>query len=163
MVSAHIDRTVRSEIAPAGNPSALLSRKSRAFMVFSALGLVLVLGIARWLEPDARGHGTHTQLGLLPCSLLTITGYKCPSCGMTTAFAWSVRGNLVRAWQSNPVGMLMVPVCVLLVPWLLVGAARGRPWGTKTLEGPLIAVVVAAVALSLAAWTLRLLLWRVLG
>jgi hypothetical protein len=163
MVSAHIDRTPRPELASRSVPSPKLGRTSRVFMVFSALGLMGVLGIARWLEPDARGHGTHTQLGLYPCTFLTLTGYKCPSCGMTTAFAWTVRGRLGQAWRSNPAGSLIAPVCVLMVPWLLVGAARGRPLGAKTLEGPLIAVVVAAVALSLAAWTLRLLFWRVLG
>jgi hypothetical protein len=163
MVSAHVDRTSRPGLAPRGIPNQSLGRTTRGVMVLMAVGLLGVLGLARWLRPDPRGYGTHTQLGLFPCAFWTMTGYRCPSCGMTTAFAWTVRGRPDRAWRANPAGTLIVPMCALLVPWLVVGAARGRPWGTKTLDGPLIAVVVAAVALSLVVWTLRLLLWRVLG
>src|SRR5690606_27831172 len=32
-----------------------------------------VLVLARMLEPDARGHGTHEQLGLPPCGFLELT------------------------------------------------------------------------------------------
>jgi Protein of unknown function (DUF2752) len=115
----------------------------------------VVFALARWLEPDRRGYGTHTQLGLPPCHFQWATGYRCPSCGMTTAFAWFVRGRFDRSWQANPVGSLLAPTCLLLVPWLLVGAARGRtPW-FGTLERPLIGLVVATVALSLLSWTIR--------
>ena len=31
--------------------------------------------------------GTHQQLGLPPCNFVTLTGYPCPACGMTTSFA----------------------------------------------------------------------------
>ena len=37
------------------------------------LGLVV---LARRLEPDPRGFGTHTQLGLRPCSFLRATGRR---------------------------------------------------------------------------------------
>ena len=37
-----------------------------------------------------------------------VTGYRCPSCGMTTAFAWFVRGQFDRSWQANPVGSLLM-------------------------------------------------------
>jgi hypothetical protein len=126
-------------------------------MALGALGLVAVLGLARWLEPDPRGYGTHTQLGLFPCMFFQVTGYRCPSCGMTTAFAWIVRGRFDRAWQANPAGSLLAPACAALVPWLLAGAARGRPVGCRSLELPLIGLVVAAVALSLVSWTIRVL------
>jgi hypothetical protein len=131
-------------------------------MVLSALGLAVVFGVARWLEPDPRGFGTHTQLGLPPCQFAWVTGQPCPTCGMTTAFAWFVRGRLDRSWQANPAGCLLAAACLALVPWLLAGAARGKPWGTRSLEPPLIGLVVATVALSLVSWTVRLLLRRVL-
>jgi hypothetical protein len=74
---------------------------------------------------------------------------------MTTAFAWFVRGRFDRSWQANPVGSLLAPTCLVLIPWLLVGAARGQtPW-FGTLERPLIGLVVATVALSLLSWTIR--------
>jgi hypothetical protein len=131
-------------------------------MIVAALGLAAVLVVARRLEPDPRGYGTHTQLGLYPCMFFKVTGQPCPSCGMTTAFAWFVRGRFDRSWQANPVGSLLALTCVLLIPWLVAGAVRGRPVGCRSLEIPLIGLVVAAVALSLLSWTIRLLLGRVL-
>jgi hypothetical protein len=131
-------------------------------MVLLALGLAVVFGVARWLEPSPRGFGTHTQLGLPPCHFLWVTGRPCPTCGMTTSFAWFVRGRLDRSWQANPVGVLLAPACLALIPWLLLGAARGKPLGVRSLEPPLIGLVVAAVALSLLSWTVRLLLGRVI-
>lgn len=127
-------------------------------MVFAALGLAVVLCIARWLVPDPRGFGTHTQLGLAPCAFAMVTGKGCPTCGMTTSFAWFARGRFDRSWRANPAGSMLAPTCLVLIPWLLIGAARGRPVGVQSLEGPLIALVVAIVAVSLFFWTIRLIL-----
>lgn len=138
-----------------------LGPKSRLVLVALALALVLVMGLACRLRPDPRGLGTHTQLGLTPCTFLAATGRPCPSCGMTTAFAWTMRGRPDRAWSANPAGSLLAPTCLVLIPWLLVGAARGRPWGSRTVDGPLIVLVVATVAFGLATWIVRLLMGRV--
>lgn len=135
-----------------------LSRRTRCILVLSALGLAAVLGVACWLEPDPRGFGTHTQLGLAPCTFAWVTGHRCPTCGMTTAFAWFARGRFLQSWRANPAGSLLAPTCVVLVPWLLAGAARGRPWGFRTLETPLIGLVSVAVTLTLLFWTIRLIL-----
>jgi small-conductance mechanosensitive channel len=129
-------------------------------MIASALGLMVVLGLARWLEPSPRGFGTHTQLGLAPCAFAIVTGRLCPTCGMTTSFAWFARGRLDRSWRANPAGSLLAPTCVALIPWLLFGALFGRPPGFRSLEQPLIGLVVATVALSLISWTIRLILGR---
>jgi hypothetical protein len=139
-----------------------VGREARAGLVLAAIGLTVVLGVARWLKPDPRGYGTHVQLGLLPCAFATLTGRPCPSCGMTTAFAWMVRGRFYHAWRANPAGSLLVPTCVLLIPWLLISAAIGRPWGFRSFDRPLTLLVVAIVALSLVAWTFRLFLGRAL-
>jgi hypothetical protein len=135
-----------------------LGRPTRWALAVAALGAVGVLATARALEPDPRGYGTHVRLGLPPCQFFAVTGYRCPSCGMTTAFACVVRGRLGAAWRANPAGSLLAPLCALLVPWLLAAAIGGKPWGFRTLDRPLTVFVVAAVALSLVAWTVRLLL-----
>ena len=127
-------------------------------MVVSALGLLVVFGVACCLRPDPRGFGTHTQLGLPPCAFKVVTGNPCPTCGMTTSFAWFARGRLDRSWRANPAGSVLAPVSLLMVPWLLLGAFRGQPVGFRSVEGPVLAVVSAAVAASLLFWTIRLFL-----
>lgn len=113
--------------------------------------------MARCLSPDRRGFGTHTQLGLGDCSFLVLMKKPCPSCGMTTAFAWSVRGRPEMAWRANPAGSILAPACVVILPWLLAVAISGRPRPFRTVDGPLVGVVLVGVAMSLASWAVRLL------
>ena len=114
-----------------------------------AIGLlVLVLSLAAVLvglklTPDPRGYGTHEQLGSAPCGFLLVTGYPCPTCGMTTAFCHAVRGRWLAAVRVQPAGFVfalatalagILGACALLVgrwpgwvfrwlnsPWLFVG------------------------------------------
>jgi hypothetical protein len=79
---------------------------------------------------------------------------------MTTSFAWFARGEFDRSWRANPAGSVLAPACVALIPWLLAGAARGRPLGSRSVERPLTGLFVAIVALSLLSWTIRLILGR---
>ena len=92
------------------------------FIVASA-----VLGVAAWLKPDPSGFGTHAQLpGQGECGMLTVTGYPCPTCGMTTAFAHTVRLQWLRAMWVQPGGfVLALATCVVAVAslWSLI---RGR-------------------------------------
>jgi len=141
-----------------GDGGARLGASTRWRMVVLAVALAAVLGVARLLEPDPRGFGTHTQLGLPPCQFARVTGRPCPSCGMTTAFAWVARGRFDRAWGANPAGSLLAPTVAALVPWLLAGAARGRPLGSRSPSAPLLAVAVTAAVVSLVSWAIRLFL-----
>lgn len=72
-----------------------------------ALGCAAVLSTAVWLSPDPRGYGTHQQFGVGGCSMLVRTGYPCPTCGMTTAFAHTVRGQWLSAARAQPAGFLL--------------------------------------------------------
>jgi hypothetical protein len=146
--------TARRERLEAARPGV----RARWAMVAIALALAGVFGVARGLEPSSKGFGTHTQLGLPPCPFATVTGHPCPSCGMTTAFAWFVRGRFGRSWGANPAGMVLASACAGLIPWLLAGAAWRKTPGFRSLEQPLIGVVVATVAVSLVSWTIRLVL-----
>lgn len=83
-----------------------------------AAGLFLtaaaLLGTAAWLAPAKEHMGTHQQLRLLPCGFVTMTGYPCPTCGMTTAFAHAVRGHLIESARSQPAGLLLALVATIL-------------------------------------------------
>jgi hypothetical protein len=116
-----------------------------------------LLGLARTLKPDPRGFGTHTQLGLPPCIFATATGRLCPTCGMTTSFAWFARGRLDRSWQTNPAGCLLALLSVPIIVWLVASAVENHPVGCTSLTGPLVGSLVAAVVLGLASWLIRLI------
>jgi Protein of unknown function (DUF2752) len=133
-----------------------LGKTTRVLLALFALVLALILVVARGLNPDPRGFGTHTQLGLWPCAFRETTGRSCPTCGMTTSFAWFVRGKLERSWWANPAGSLLVPTILVLIPWLLLASAQGRSWPFRTLELPLIGLAVAVVALTVTFWIVRM-------
>ncbi|MGQ9649985.1 MAG: DUF2752 domain-containing protein [Phycisphaerae bacterium] len=78
------------------------------------LGVSFIVGIALWLVPAKDHVGTHRQLGLLPCGFLTMTGYPCPTCGMTTAFAHAVRGQVVDSIRSQPAGFVLALVTIII-------------------------------------------------
>ena len=72
-----------------------------------ALPAGAVLGLARWVEPDPRGYGTHTRLGLGECAMLHFTGYPCPMCGMTTTFSLLAHLRPVDALLNQPFGPVL--------------------------------------------------------
>ena len=145
-------------------PLAHLGPWTRGFLASGAIGIIGLLGLARMLTPNPQGFGTHTQLGLLPCGFFRATGYPCPSCGMTTAFAWMTRGRVGMACRANLAGGVLAVACAVLVPWLIASAWAGRPcWGARSIDGPLVVFVVTAVGVSLAVWTVRLILGRAFG
>ncbi|MBN2215837.1 MAG: DUF2752 domain-containing protein [Pirellulales bacterium] len=122
------------------------------------LGLLLLcpLVVAAFLRPDGRGHGTHQQLGLPPCSFEVLFGLPCPSCGSTTAFAYVVRGRLAEAFRANVGGTILAGLFAVAGPWLLWCSARGR-WHAWAPSGPQVAVLTAAIAvIMLIDWIVRL-------
>ena len=48
---------------------------NRAIGLLIGLPCATVLGIAMWLTPAPAGFGTHMQLGLGGCTMLTLTGW----------------------------------------------------------------------------------------
>jgi hypothetical protein len=69
---------------------------------------------------------THLQLGLSECPFKLVTGKPCMSCGMTTSFALFVRGDLWHSLRANWAGTLLATFCLMLIPYSLAGAWRGR-------------------------------------
>jgi hypothetical protein len=127
-------------------------------LLVAAAGMAGLLVLARTLEPDPRGFGTHVRLGLRPCAFATLTGRLCPTCGMTTAFAWFMRGRLDRAWQANPAGCLLAAGAIPLMVWLIACAVWSEPVGFRSLSGPLMGLLVAGLVLSLTSWLVRFIM-----
>lgn len=90
-----------------GEPVARLRAPQRLMAILVALGCLAVLVVAARLKPSPSGVGTHEALHYKPCELLVRSGLPCPSCGMTTSFAWFVRGNLAASVWVQPMGFIL--------------------------------------------------------
>lgn len=108
---------------------------SRATWTVLGAGSWLVLFVAAWLRPDARGFGTHQQLGLPPCAFQAVTHVPCPGCGLTTSFANMAHLHVIDAFRAHLMGpllFLLTLAVALGAPW---AARRGVPL-TRVLEHP---------------------------
>jgi len=103
-----------------------ISPRGRLLLAAIVLAAVGALATARWLAPDRRGYGTHEQLGWAPCWFQTWTGRRCPTCGMTTAWAYAVRGQVLSALSASAGGAAACGTTLLVTPWLLASSVAGR-------------------------------------
>ena len=122
---------------------------------FAMLGLAVFV-IATVLNPydetgRARSHGTHRQLGLPPCTLKTLTGISCPSCGMTTTISLLMHGNPQAAWQTNWAGCIVAFIGILGTIWFLL-VATGVPPGRFTANEVVKAMTITGMAVATIGW-----------
>ncbi len=101
------------------------SRRFTAFFV--GIGASLILGVAAWLSPSTDGIGTHRQLGLPQCGWIVAADLPCPTCGMTTAFSYTVRGKLISAFTTQPFGMFLAIGVMFMGLLAFTIAITGRP------------------------------------
>lgn len=148
----------RPQQAPRDPPvCSRLTRFQRPALVAAAAAIAVVAGVARGLEPDPSGRGTHKRLGLGECTFLAFTKHPCPSCGMTTSLAWFTRGRIRESARANVAGTFLALSSLAMVPWMVATAIAGRPLGAKSLETPLAIWVSSVVGVSLLAWVWRLI------
>jgi hypothetical protein len=127
------------------------------------LACAAILSLAAYLSPDRRGYGTHQQLRVAgarlgPCGMLLTTGFPCPACGMTTAFAHTVRLQWAQAFWAQPAGFVLalgtVAACVTASWTLLTGRTVRLPWWDVT---PFWLIVIVLVIL-LGGWLCKIAL-----
>lgn len=133
--------------------------RERFLAALAAIAFLSVLALAAWLEPSSRGHGTHTALGMPPCSWAALTGYPCPTCGMTTSFAHAANGNLLKAFAVQPFGAFLALTAAAGF-WIaghsaVTGSYAARAV-TRSMSTPILWLTLAAL---LAAWVYKLLTW----
>lgn len=127
-----------------------LGNHERTMLSILAAGLSITLAVAMWLSPDPSGLGTHQQLGLPPCTSITVMGLRCPACGMTTSWALMAEGRIAEAIGANLGGSLLFMVALVSVPWLSwviwTGSPKAREqWGFFALSGSIASMLIAFV------------------
>jgi len=118
-------------------------------------GAIAVLAVALAIEPDVRGYGTHTQLGLPPCGFLLLTGSPCPGCGLTTAFAHGIRGQWSLAASANPLGLALFFVVSACIPLGLAAALRSWSIGEVIDRFGLNRWALAVAGCAIVVWVVR--------
>jgi hypothetical protein len=133
-------------------PSARLAIGERLLAMAISLGALAVLITAAWLHPNAAGLGTHRGLGMAECGFLRATGLPCFACGMTTSFAWFVRGNFIASMYIQPMGALLAALSAMAVwagAWI---GLTGCPAHRLISSLPTQRLLVGLLGFGLAAW-----------
>ena len=94
---------------------------NRNFGFLDALGVTGLVGllIARFV-PVAR-------LPMWGCALRRTTGWPCPSCGLTRVAERISHGNVVGAWDANPLGTIVALLFVMAIVLSLLHMAFKIP------------------------------------
>lgn len=129
----------------------------------SVIGFVVIITAAT-LSPynedgTPRRNGTHLQLGLPPCGFMTLTKTPCPGCGMTTAFAFVVRGEISSGLSANWVGVLIAALTIMITAGATAAVFLG-PTTQKCVDWLLTRCVPAVGVAAIVRWAALLFLLK---
>lgn len=132
MISPMTAEETPRDISQEATTSASGNRVEAAAILVIVAG---VLALARILQPDPVGFGTHEQLFAIPCAFQWLTGLPCPACGLTTAFSLMARGEVLAALSAHVLGPVFYAGTWALAASSLVGLVRDRPPIPRWLSG----------------------------
>jgi hypothetical protein len=153
-----LDATVPNiyAVAPQAEP---VSLKARLLALAVAGGCLTILLLAAYLRPSPSGMGTHQQgLGLPACNFLRTTGLPCPSCGMTTSFAWFAKGNLLASAYVQPMGAILALLAAACVWGGFYIGLTGRPAHRLLRMLPAGYTLIPLLLLGVLAWGWKILI-----
>jgi len=124
-----------------------------------ALGAISLLIVASRLTPSPAGAGTHMQLGLPNCGWMMTMGKPCPTCGMTTSFAYAAHGEFGSAVRAQPMGAFL-SFATAAAFWIgMYVAATGSRIGEVCGNLARPRVLWALAGAGAAAWAYKLYTW----
>jgi hypothetical protein len=91
--------------------------------------------------------------GFFPvCPFRAMTGFTCPGCGTTRGLHKLFHGDVIGAFQLNPLMMLLLPILFYVLIRYTSAAMRGRSLNMNRLDAKYIWMLFAAV---LSFWIFR--------
>lgn len=123
-------------------------------------GCILLLAAGLYVKPDLRGHGTHEQLGFAPCGFYMMTGYPCPTCGATTAFAWMVHGHPWLAFKTQPFGAATAVATVALLAMSILGIVTAGVPAIRLSRRSSVALALTFLVLFVGSWLYKVLVMK---
>ncbi|MDP6602086.1 MAG: DUF2752 domain-containing protein, partial [Phycisphaerales bacterium] len=145
-------------MGPADKPRGTMSQRGSALLV--AAGAIAVLLAAFWMRPAVEGVGTHRQIGLPSCGWIAAADVPCPTCGMTTAFSHTVRGELPSAFVAQPFGLILAFATIAIAVFAIIIAITGRPLHHALYRWYTTRVFVVLCGVAVLAWGCKILLHK---
>ncbi len=136
-------------------PRAGLAERLIAGYISACATAALALGT--WVRPDPRGFGSHEQLYHIPCGFRAAFGIPCPTCGMTTSFAYMMRLEVVKAFFAQPFGILVFGITVGAALGGAVVLVSGISARRRLERLPWLKLLSAAGLLLAASWLVEIL------
>jgi hypothetical protein len=130
-------------------------------VVAAIIGIVTLmpLCVASRLTPNPNGVGTHTQIrGLTACPFEARYGIPCPSCGMTTSFAYFSRGNIVASFYIQPMGCVLAALSIMVFWFCLYLAISGRAVHRQFDRLPMNLLGFYFISFGLGAWAWKIII-----
>jgi hypothetical protein len=121
-----------------------------------ALCCIAPLITALFITPSPTGVGTHQELGLRPCQFERQFGVPCPTCGMTTSFAYFVRGRLLPSLYVQPMGTMLAFSCGMVSLTAVYELMTGRALHRLLRMTPAGYYLWTAFALLIVAWAWKI-------
>jgi hypothetical protein len=94
------------------------------------------------------------------CLSRRLLGLDCPGCGLSRCFVCLAHGEVARAWQFNPAGLLWFAALAWQVPYRAVQLyllRRGRE--LKARRGITEGLILLLMAACLAQWLVKMTAW----
>lgn len=146
--------------APAGKlprGTIALNWYQRLLLLVSTSCVLALIVLAASLRPAASGLGTHQQLGLPACTSIVLWNVRCPSCGMTTSWALTMRGRILEAFSANVGGTLLAIIALAYVPISCYFSIIGRSSKGGWLSAALAVGLLGSLACAITQWMFWLL------
>ena len=130
-----------------------LPKSESVVLVLLVLGLLFVFGALFFgTDPDPRGHGTHEQLGMTPCSWPLAYGKPCVTCGVTTSASLLLHGRPIDSFLAQPFGMLLTLTGLVFIELAISHLVRRECLVSRIAFWPWAKIYIAWVLLLFAAW-----------
>ena len=92
-----------------------------------------------------------------------MTGLPCPTCGMTTAFAYTIHGHVLKAIHAQAAGFVAAVVLLATGVFALIAVVTGRRPAVNWYRINPVHLVWVGCALFVAAWGVKILLYLLAG
>ena len=120
-------------------------QRHRTYTVLRTVSLLLCAGLLYAFLCRKTGFA-------VPCPVYTLTGFKCPGCGVSRMCLALLHGNIAEAFRQNRAVLLLTPAFVFIAVSYCIGYIRR---GERLLRGSAKWCAAAAAGLLLAFGAVR--------